>query len=63
MVPLLFVIALRLGDVWGTDLYDHHGGFVTATLATIGVYTLVLPVLLFVPRRLLATSDGEPVEV
>jgi len=56
-------IALRLGDVWGTDLYDHHGGFVTATLATIGVYALVLPVLLFVPRRLLATKDGEHVAV
>ncbi len=56
-------IALRLGDVWGTDLYDHHGGFVTATWATIGVYALVLPVLLFVPRRLLATRDGEHVAV
>jgi len=59
----MYWIALRLGDVWGTDLYDHHGGFVTATLATIAVYALVLPVLLFVPRRLLATKDGEHVAV
>jgi hypothetical protein len=59
----MYWIALRLGDVWGADLYDHHGGFVTATLATIAVYTLVLPVLLFVPRRLLATRDGQHVAV
>jgi len=59
----MYWIAVRLGDVWGTDLYEHHGGFVTATLATIAVYALVLPVLLFVPRRLLATSDGEHVAV
>jgi MFS family permease len=55
----MYWIAVRLGDLWGTDLYDHHGGFITATLATIAVYALVLPVLLFVPRRLLATKDGE----
>jgi MFS family permease len=58
-----FWIAVRLGDIWGTDLYDHHGGFATATWATIGVYALVLPVLLFVPRRLLATRDGEHIAV
>jgi len=56
-------IGLRIGDVWGANLYDRHGGFVTATLATIGVYALVLPVLLLVPRRLLATKDGEHVAV
>ena len=59
----MYWIALRLGDVWGTYLYDRHGGFVTATLATIAVYALVLPVLLFVPRRLLATKDGEHIAV
>ena len=59
----MFWIAVRLGDVWGTDLYDRHGGFVTATLATMAVYALALPVLLFVPRRLLATKDGEHIAV
>ena len=59
----MYWIAVRLGDVWGTDLYDRHGGFITATLATIAVYALALPVLLFVPRRLLATKDGEHIAV
>ena len=59
----MYWIGVRIGDVWGTNLYDRHGGFVTATLATIGVYALVLPVLLLVPRRLLATKDGEHVAV
>jgi len=63
MFAAMYWISVRLGDVWGTDIYDHHGGFVTATWATIGVYALVLPVLLFVPKRLLATSDGEHVAV
>ncbi len=52
-------VAVRFGDLWGTDLYDHHGGFRTAVFATIGVYALILPVLLLVPKRLIATSDGE----
>jgi len=52
-------MATRFGDLWGTDLYDHHGGFLTAVLATIGVYALILPLLLTVPKRLIATADGE----
>jgi hypothetical protein len=52
-------VAVRFGDMWGTDLYDHHGGFRTAVYATIAVYALMLPVLLAVPKRLIATSDGE----
>ena len=52
-------VAVRFGDLWGTDLYDHHGGFRTAVFATIGVYALILPLLLLVPRRLTATADGE----
>jgi MFS family permease len=52
-------ISTRFGDVFGTWLYDQHGGFVTAVIATILVYALILPVLLLVPRRLTATTDGE----
>ncbi|HEV2366142.1 MAG TPA: MFS transporter [Caulobacteraceae bacterium] len=52
-------VAVRFGDVWGTDLYDHHGGFATAVWATIAVYALILPMLLLVPKRLLSTSDGQ----
>ncbi len=52
-------IAVRFGDLWGAYLYDHQGGFRTAVLATIGVYAAILPVLLLVPRHLVATADGQ----
>jgi hypothetical protein len=55
----LYYIMVRFGDLFGTWLYDHHGGFITALWATIGVYALILPALLLVPRRLIATADGE----
>ena len=55
-------VASRFGDLWGTDLYDHAGGFVTAVIATTAVYALMLPILLLVPRGLAATADGEAME-
>jgi len=58
-VTTTFFVAGRFGDLWGTDLYDHAGGFVTAVLATTAVYALILPALLLVPRRLASTADGE----
>ncbi len=57
----IYWISLRFGDLFGTWLYDHQGGFVTAVIATIVVYALILPLLLLVPRRLIATTDGEAV--
>jgi hypothetical protein len=59
----LYYIAVRFGDLFGTWLYDHQGGFITALWATIGVYALILPVLLLVPRRLIATADGEALAI
>lgn len=52
-------IASRFGDLWGTDLYDHHGGFVVCVWVTTAVYALILPLLFLVPRRLVETTDGE----
>ena len=63
MFTALYYIAVRFGDLFGTWLYDHQGGFITALWATIGVYALILPVLLLVPRRLIATADGETLAV
>jgi MFS family permease len=54
-----FWIAFRFGDLFGTSLYDRFG-FVTPVVATIVSTSLVLPVLLFVPKRLIRTRDGEP---
>lgn len=59
----IYFFAVRFGDLFGTWLYDRHGGFVTAVVATIIVYALILPVLLLVPKRLIATTDGEALAV
>lgn len=57
-----FYVAARFGDLWGTSLYEHNGGFVTTVIASTVVYVLMLPVLLLVPRRLSSTRDGEIVQ-
>jgi Na+/melibiose symporter-like transporter len=51
-------ISYRLGDLWGGDLYDHHGGFSVAIWATIGVYALIVPILLVIPRRITDGADA-----
>jgi MFS family permease len=55
----IYYVAVRCGDVFGADLYDHHGGFATAILATIGAYALILPLLWLTPRHLISTTDGQ----
>jgi MFS family permease len=67
LVTAVYWLAGRFGDLWGTDLYDHHGGFAVCVWVTTAVYALILPVLWLIPKRLVATADGEvaetPVEV
>jgi MFS family permease len=58
LVWSMYWIAVRGGDLWGADLYDHHGGFNTALIATIVVYAAILPLILLVPRRILAGRDA-----
>jgi predicted MFS family arabinose efflux permease len=55
----LFFVASRFGDVLGTYLYDHYGGFTVCVIAITVVYALILPALLLVPKHLIATADGE----
>jgi len=55
----MFYIALRFGDVLGSDLYDRFHNFNVCVIAITVVYALILPVLWLVPRRLTATADGE----
>jgi hypothetical protein len=55
----LYWVPVRFGDLWGTWLYERAGGFRTATIATIVVYALMLPLLLAIPRRLTNTVDGQ----
>jgi hypothetical protein len=54
----MYWIAVKAGDLWGADLFDHHGGFNTTLWATIAVYAAILPVLLFVPRHVVAGRDA-----
>jgi len=54
----LYWIALRGGDLWGADLYSHHGGFNTTLWATIAVYAAILLVIPFVPKAITAGKDA-----
>jgi hypothetical protein len=54
----LYWISTRFGDLWGADLYQHHGGYNTTLLATIAVYALILPILLLVPRQISSGKDA-----
>jgi hypothetical protein len=54
----LYWVSNRFGDLWGADLYQHHGGYNTTLLATIAVYAAILPVLLLVPKAISAGKDA-----
>jgi len=62
MSSALFFVASRFGDVLGTLLYDDYGGFGVCVIAITVVYALILPVLLLVPKPLIATADGQAVQ-
>ena len=53
----LYYVATRFGDLLGTHLYDRYGGFEVCVLAITIVYALILPVLLLIPGKLIATAD------
>jgi len=55
----LYYIAGRFGDLLGTTLYDRFGGFGICVAAITITYALILPMILLVPRGLIATPDGE----
>ncbi len=59
MSTSLYYIATRGSDVLGSYLYESAGGFSTCVLSTLVVYALILPVLAFVPRRIVESADGE----
>jgi hypothetical protein len=58
----LYFVVSRFGDVLGTRLYDHYGGFTICVVAITCVYALILPTLLLAPRHLIATADGQAPE-
>jgi hypothetical protein len=62
MTGSLYFVVSRFGDVLGTRLYDHYGGFTVCVIAITSVYALILPTLLLAPEHLIATADGEAPE-
>jgi hypothetical protein len=59
MTGSLYFVVSRFGDVLGTRLYDHYGGFTVCVIAITSVYALILPTLLLAPAQLIATADGQ----
>jgi hypothetical protein len=61
LVDELLVLSARGGDRLGTWIYDMSkvNGFLYCVIATTTVYALILPLLLIVPKSLVATKDGE----
>lgn len=62
MVEAGNLLSTRGGDLIGSMIYASSPahGFQYCVIAISVVYALMLPVLLMVPKELLATSDGEP---
>lgn len=54
----MYWIAQRGSDLWGADLYQHHGGFNAALWATIAVYAAILLIIPFAPKRITAGHDA-----
>lgn len=62
MASGLYFIASRFGDILGTVLYDYYSGFAVCVIAITVVYALILPILLLIPKRLIAVPDGQTPE-
>jgi hypothetical protein len=56
------MFARRGSDVLGSWIYglSRDNGFLYCVIVTTAVYALMLPVILLVPKELIATADGEP---
>jgi Na+/melibiose symporter-like transporter len=59
----LSAIVSRFGDVFGTFLYEKYGGFTVCVVMITGVYALILPTLLLVPKYLIVTADGQKLQI
>ena len=62
MVDGAYQLSYRGGDIVGAWIYraSPSHGFLNCTIATTIVYALIVPVLLLIPKELIATSDGQP---
>jgi len=62
LVDGVFALSARGGDLLGSKIYNSSptNGFLYCVIATTVVYALILPLILLVPKELIATADGEP---
>jgi Na+/melibiose symporter-like transporter len=62
LVDGVFALSARGGDLLGSKIYNSSPthGFMYCVIATSVVYALILPLILLVPKELIATADGEP---
>jgi len=62
LVDGVYVLAARGGDLLGAGIYSSSPahGFLYCVIAATAVYALILPLILLVPKELVATADGEP---
>jgi hypothetical protein len=56
-----FILSSRVGDLLGTRIYTAGGenGFLYSVVATTIVYALILPLIWWIPKQVIATADGE----
>ena len=61
IVDGVFYLSARGGDLLGSAIYDSSPkhGFLYCVIATTAVYAAILPLILLVPRALIATADGQ----
>jgi Na+/melibiose symporter-like transporter len=61
LVDGVYALSSRGGDLLGSAIYNSSptNGFLYCVIATTAVYALILPLILLVPKKLIATADGE----
>jgi hypothetical protein len=61
LVTAGLMLAMRGGDLLGAKLYasSPSNGFLYCVIATTVVYALILPVIPWIPKRVIDTADGE----
>jgi hypothetical protein len=62
LVDGVLALSSRGGDLVGSEIYNGSPthGFLYCVIATTVVYALILPLIMLVPKELIATADGEP---
>jgi len=62
LVEGVFQLASRGSDVLGSAIYDSNpkNGFVYCVIATTVIYAAIVPLILLIPKHVIANADGQP---